>query len=265
MNIGNTISQYINNYASSASNVSTTEKVINAYKDNSKNDSYGNTDIVEISSDGYEMQSKANKLSATSGQDKLGITQGENPNSYVIHFDNIALAHRAVERGYITVNGQDIQLSDEVKKKILETSQKAFEASEKATMQYAMQHNSIVARQQAEAWGEESKRMSRAMSVMSKIASGGKVSEADRKFLAEYNPEMYAMAISAEMMSGRQEKQEEKHLSEIREESKEQIPTEDYAKELGELKHEYTEATLEVSFDNGNAVVGEVGTNTFNY
>lgn len=131
MNIGNTISQYINNYASSASNVSTTEKVINAYKDNSKNDSYGNTDIVEISSDGYEMQSKANKLSATSGQDKLGITQGENPNSYVIHFENIALAHRAVERGYITVNGQDIQLSDEVKKKILETSQKAFEASER--------------------------------------------------------------------------------------------------------------------------------------
>ena len=195
----------------------------------------------------------------------LGITMGKTPNSYVIHFDNIALAHRAVDRGYITVNGHDVELSDEIKKRILETSQKAFEDSERATMQYAMQHNAIVARQQAEAWGEESKRMSRAMSVMSKIASGGKVTEADRKFLAEYNPEMYAMAISAGMMSERQKKQEERHLSEIRDESKEQIPMEDYAKELGELRHEYTEATLEVSFDGGNTVVGEVGTNTYNY
>lgn len=128
-----------------------------------------------------------------------------------------------------------------------------------------MQHNLVVAKQQAEAWGEESKRMSRAMSVMSKIASGGKVSEADRKFLAEYNPEMYAMAISAEMMSKRQEKQEEKHIYEIQEESKELIPNDDYAKELGELNHEYTESTLEVSFNGDDVVVGDVETNTFSY
>lgn len=262
MNVGSNIANYVPNYASKTSN---TNRDIGSYQETYRNTSSKYSDTVEISSDGYEMQANSAPLCASSGQDKLGITQGENQNSYVIHFDNIALAYRAVERGYITVNGQEIQLSDEVKEKILKTSQEAFEAGERATMQYAMQHNAIVARQQAEALGNESKRMAKAMSIMSKMASGGKVSAADRKFLAEYNPEMYAMAISAEMMAERQEKQEEKHLAEIREESKEKASTEDYTKELGELKHEYTEATLEISFDNGNLIVGGVGTNTINY
>lgn len=265
MQVGNAIANYVYNYASRSSSASPAEQVLNAYRETISNVTSGNYDTVEISADAYEIQSIAGNMSATSGNDKLGITQGENPNSFVIHFDNIALAHRAVERGYITVNGYNIQLSDEMKESILKTSQEAFEASERATLQYAAKHNAIVARQQAEAYENESKRMSRAMAVMSKMASGGKVSEADRKFLAEYNPEMYAMAISAEMMAERQEKQEEKHKAEMSEEAKEQSPSEDYAKELSELKHEYTEATVEVSFDGGNAVIGKVGTNTFNY
>ena len=45
----------------------------------------------------------------------------------------------------------------------------------------------IVAKQQAEARAEESKRMSRAMEIMSKMASGVKVSKEDLQFLKEYN------------------------------------------------------------------------------
>ncbi len=251
----------VRDYASKTYYTSAAERALKAYQDTCRNISSKYADSVEISQDGYELQEKGKNLSASSGKDQLGITQGTAPNSYVIHFDNAALAHRAVQRGYITVNGQDIPLSDEVKEKILKTSQEAFDASEKAMMQYIMQHDAIVARQQAEVWENESKRMSRAISVMSKMASGKKVSEEDRKFLAEYDPEMYAMAVSAEMMAERKEKP----FAEIHGQSEEQTPSEDYAKELGNLQCEHTEATLEVSFENGNAITGEVGTNTINY
>lgn len=262
MNIGNAITNYGQNYASKTSG---TEKALNAYKENSKNASSRSTDTVEISKDGYELQSKSENMSAATGKYPLRITQGKNPDSYVIHFENMALAHRVVRLGYFTVNGQDIPLSDEVKEKILKTTQEAFEANERAIYQYAMEHNAIVAKQQAEALGNESERMSRAVSVMSQMASGGKVSEADRKFLAEYSPEMYAMAISAEMMADQQEKQKEKQLAEISEESKEQAPTQDYAKEIGELKREYTDTTLEISFHDAGITVGEVGTSTYEF
>lgn len=262
MNIGNAIANYANSIIGKTTNVYSQEKLSYSNKTNNKDKQSKGLDTVEISSDGYDMQEN---LSASSGKDMLGITKGTNPNSFIIHFDNIALAHRAVDRGYITVNGKNIQLSDEVKDKILKTSQEAFEASERATMQYAMQHNAIVARQQAEAWSDEAKRMSKAMEVMSKIASGGKVSDADRKFLAQYKPELYAMAISSEMMAKRKENHDEQQISKVREESKEENSSEDYEKELGELKHEYTETTLEVSFDNDTITVGEVGTNTYDY
>ena len=121
-------------------------------------------------------------------------------------------------------------------------------------IQYIMQYNAIVARQQAEVLGNESKRMSRAMSIMSKMVSGEKVSEEDRKFLAEYDPEMYVMAVSAEMMAERKGKREEKQFAEIQGQSEEQVLSENYAKELGNLQGEHTEATLEVSFENGNAI-----------
>ena len=97
------------------------------------------------------------------------------------------------------------------------------------------------------------------------MASGEKVSEEDRKFLAEYDPEMYAMAVSAEMMAERKEKREEKQFAELHGQSEEQAPSEDFAKELGNLQREHTETALEVSFENGNAITGEVGTNTINY
>ena len=86
MNVGYAILDYCHDYMTITSDV---DKVQNAHTIAHKKNS-GKADTVEISSDGY-----------------------------VIHFENSALAHRAVSRGYITVNGTDIKLSDEVKKEIV--------------------------------------------------------------------------------------------------------------------------------------------------
>lgn len=218
-------------------------------------------DTVEITADAYELQTE---LNASSGPDDLFIERGKSDNSFVIHFDNVAIAHRVVDRGYITVNGQNIQLTDEIKEKIIKTSEEAFKANERATLEYAARHNMIVAKQQAEARAEESKRMSRAMEIMSKMASGAKVSKEDLQFLKEYNPEMYAMALNAAMMAERKEMQEEKHPVKQHKDSVTNEPSEDYTKELEELKNTFTETTLTVSFENGVSF-GEVSTVTSEY
>ena len=57
------------------------------------------------------------KITATSGKDVLGITKGDKENSYIVHFSDSAMVSRAVARGYVTVNGADVekQYNDAIK------------------------------------------------------------------------------------------------------------------------------------------------------
>lgn len=70
-------------------------------------------DTVEISATAYKRNVTGEKMTATSGKDTLGITKGDTDNSFVIHFSDSAMVSRAVSRGYITVNGTELQLSEE--------------------------------------------------------------------------------------------------------------------------------------------------------
>ena len=57
------------------------------------------------------------KITATSGKDVLCITKGDKENSYIVHFSDSAMVSRAVARGYVTVNGADVekQYNDAIK------------------------------------------------------------------------------------------------------------------------------------------------------
>lgn len=105
-------------------------------------------DSVKISAKNY----KTEKMTATSGKDTLGITKGDKDNSYVIHFSDSAMVSRAVSRGYITINGINIELSEETKQKLKKTDEQAKAAREKAYNEYVMQHEMAVAKQQSEVW-----------------------------------------------------------------------------------------------------------------
>ena len=45
------------------------------------------------------------------------ITKGDKENSYIVHFSDSAMVSRAVARGYVTVNGADVekQYNDAIK------------------------------------------------------------------------------------------------------------------------------------------------------
>lgn len=163
-------------------------------------------DSLEISSEAYELQNSDERMSATSGKDILGITRGDKANSFVIHFSDSAMVSRAVSRGYITVNGTDIPLSDEVKKQLTDINRQAQADRERAYYEYSMQHAIAVAEQQGEALKKAYEELSKAFEIAAKIASGGKVSSQEAELLMKTNPSLYAMALAASMMSEKNEK-----------------------------------------------------------
>ncbi len=80
------------------------------------------------------------KMTATSGKDTLGITKGNKDNSFIVHFSDSAMVNRAISRGYITVNGIELKLSEETKQKLLKTDKHAESERIKAYNKYVLQH-----------------------------------------------------------------------------------------------------------------------------
>lgn len=199
------------------------------------------------------------RLTASSGKDQLELTRGESPGSYIIHFLHSAYVYRAVERGYVEVNGQRIEFSEETKEKLKTAAEDVRKRNEAAMASMAAEHNGIVARQQADAMMSMMKKEMKALSIAARMSSGRKVSEAERKFLMQTDPELYMRALMAEMMA----KQKKRHEEEVREEKIEDDETveenEDYMQEIDEITGDFKEVTLAVAMEGDGITVGDVG------
>lgn len=146
MRINSMVSSAYSNQSSIITNSSQSSKHTNS----NQSISTAKRDSLEISSEAYKLQESPTKMSATSGKDSLEITEGDSENSYVVHFKDSAMVSRAVSRGYITINGKDIQLSDDVKKQLTSIDKQAQTKREAAYKEYIMEHDMAVANQQAE-------------------------------------------------------------------------------------------------------------------
>lgn len=164
-------------------------------------------DTIEISNEAYAAQ-QDNQMTATSGKDILGISKGDKENTFIIHFADSAMVSRAVSRGYITVNGIRIELSDEVKENLIETDKQAEADRMAAFNDYVMQHELAVAQQQREAWKKAAEESADAFEIAAKISSGSPITSSEAQKLMKFDPQLYAMAMSVLAMSKNQEKQE---------------------------------------------------------
>ena len=183
------------------------------------------TDTLSISKEAYQTPGSDETMRATSGKDSLGITKGEKANRFVIHFSDSAMVSRAISRGYLTVNGVDIQLSDDLKKQLAEIDKQAQTDREAAFYQSTMAHDLAVTKQQSEAWANAYKDLAEAIEIASKISAGGKVSSSDLKKLMETSPQLYAMAMATKTIAESQEKQTETEITENEETSKSNAAT----------------------------------------
>ena len=216
-------------------------------------------DEVDISATGYELQ-QANKEKAShektekSRIDFSVFRQGDS-NKFVISFGNAALVSRAVKQGYIEVEGQRIDLSDDVKKQLLATSKQIQDMKKGVSLHNFLLHEAANARQNSDAMKEANDKMSRAMQTASRIMHGRKVSPADEKELMEFNKDLYAMAKSAAALEQhrrkRDDKEDEKLSADNEEARAREAEPKDYSVE--EMPMPDVETQMTVSLD------GEVG------
>ena len=118
-------------------------------------------------------------------------------NRYRLQFDNTAMISRAVKQGYVEIEGQRVELSDEVKKQLLAAGKEIDGVRKQISTHNFLLHEAANARHSRDAMQEEGEKMSRVMMTVSRIMHGRKVSPADEKELMEFNKDLYAMAKNA--------------------------------------------------------------------
>ena len=131
----------------------------------------------------YSQQNAENKK--VCGQEKITATSKEN--SYIVHFSDSAMVSRAVARGYVTVNGADVELTEDTKRQLLKVDKEASAAREKAYQDYVMQHEMAVAKQQSEAWRKALDGVPDSLRMLLEINNTENVPEYSEKQKKQYN------------------------------------------------------------------------------
>lgn len=214
------------------------------------------TDQVEISHAGQELsrtekeQGIAKSKENTPNIEFSFIRRGDT-NRFSVSFANSAMVHRAVEQGYIEMDGKQVVLSDDVKKQLIATNRQIQDAKQAVSMHNMLLHEAANARQASDAMKEANDKMSRAMTTASRIMHGRKVSPADEKELMEFNKDLYAMAKSAAALTEHRRKRDDKEDEEISAANDEararEAEPKDYSVE--ETPMPQTEVQMDISFD----------------
>ncbi|MBR0285079.1 MAG: hypothetical protein IJQ78_07710 [Selenomonadaceae bacterium] len=224
------------------------------------------TDQVEISHVGQELsrtekeQGIAKPKENTPNVEFSSIRRGDT-NRFSVSFANSAMVHRAVEQGYIEMDGKQVVLSDDVKKQLIATNKQIQNAKQAVSMHNMLLHEAANARQASDAMKEANDKMSRAMTTASRIMHGRKVSPADEKELMEFNKDLYAMAKSAAALAEHRRKRDDKEDEEISAANDEararEAEPKDYSVE--ETPMPQTEVQMDISFDGEVTQVTAVG------
>ncbi|MBR3622179.1 MAG: hypothetical protein IKN43_02395 [Selenomonadaceae bacterium] len=221
-------------------------------------------DKAEISRQGLELN-RAENIKTKSDNAKASISfnlYNRDNGNVTVGFDNSAMIHRAVKQGFIEIDGKKIELTDDVKKKLVSVNKEIQNVKKSVFLHNRMLHEATNARQTNDAMKAANDKMSRAMKTASRIMHGRKVSPADEKELMEFNPDLYSMAKSAEALEkhrNRKDDREDEKLSAANDEArKTEAEPKDYSVE--EIPMPQTEAQIDISFDGDTPQVIAVGT-----
>lgn len=219
-------------------------------------------DILEISDKGKNMLGA--NMSASSGGDLLRISKGVKDSSYVIHFDDSAKVARALERGYITVNGVDIVLSDEDMEKLEKMDKIAQEQREASFLESSLRRNMEVAKQQSASMEYAMREQERLLKLKLKLISGGTLKPEEERELMEKDPEGYQMAIMLRSINKKKKEDDKEVTSKAEEEYMEKLK-ERASVNVGEMDFPCKgyETTLNISFTDSIPQVGAVSISSF--
>ena len=129
-----------------------------------------------------------------------------------VRFNNASDVARAVENGYIEVDGVRLDFSEEAKKKLEESRERVQKANDNLAELEAGQMNAESAKKQGEAMAKETENMGKAIEIFCRMSKGGIVPSNDEKLLMEFDDKMYQTAKAMQAMAERHKKH--KRLSE---------------------------------------------------
>jgi hypothetical protein len=156
---------------------------------------------------------------------------------------------RAVKQGYVEIEGQRVELSDEVKKRLLAAGKEIDGVRKQISTHNFLLHEAAYAQQSRDAMQEEGEKMSRVMMTVSRIMHGRKVSPADEKELMEFNKDLYAMAKNAAALERHRHKhdKEDDKISAENERARERAAEpKDYSIEETPMPNMSTEMTVDL-------------------
>ena len=224
------------------------------------------TDTVEISPVGQELSQAEKGQNIEKSQEntphiEFSVIRRGDTNRFSVSFANSAMVHRAVEQGYIEIDGKQVELSDDAKKQLIATNKQIQDAKKAVSMHNMLLHEAANARQTSDAMKEANDKMSRAMTTASRIMHGRKISPADEKELMEFNKDLYALAKSAAALAEQRRKRDDKEDDKISAENDEararEAEPKDYSVE--ETPMPQTEVQMDISFDGEVPQVAAVG------
>ena len=201
-------------------------------------------DSVEISADGYALKAQEQEKAVSFSYTRIGDS-----NRYRLQFDNTAMISRAVKQGYVEIEGQRVDLSDEVKKQLLAAGKEIDGVRKQISTHNFLLHEAAYAQQSRDAMQEEGEKMARVMMTVSRIMHGRKVSPADEKELMEFNKDLYAMAKNAAALERHRHKHdaEDDKISAENERARERAAEpKDYSVEETPMPNMSTEMTIDL-------------------
>ncbi|MBR2215744.1 MAG: hypothetical protein IJ849_08315 [Selenomonadaceae bacterium] len=205
-------------------------------------------DKVEISAAARALQEKEQQPVVGLG---YNVTRQDSANSFRLTFGSSAMLHRIVKQGYLEVEGEQITLTDAIKRELLAKDKELETKRKTVAMGNFLRQSAAEARRSSDAMEDEARKMSRVMQTASRLMHGRKVSPADEKELMEFNPDLYAMAKNSAALAKAREKKHDREDERISAENDAQRAKEaeprDYSYETEEIPK--GEAALDISLD----------------
>ncbi len=115
-------------------------------------------------------------------------------------------SHEAGYKGRVSIDGDTLELSDEVTNAIREAHEKMMEQNAAINEMNAAAHNMVAAEQQGDVIKSAMEDQAKAIEIAARISKGGQVPPGDEEFLLKTNPDMYKLAKLAAMHAKEHEK-----------------------------------------------------------
>lgn len=213
-------------------------------------------DKVEISDIGKKQLEESEKAKVP--KDGLKITK--KGSIYRATFKGNSLS-KALEDGFIMVNGEKVLLSEDVKKGLQNMKDIAEKKNEYSNLMSNIEHDIKQMERNAETTRQAAREMDLLNKIKLKAVRGQRLSPKERKFLIERDPKGYQMIMQLQMMIRRDNKKTKSLINKDteREMADSQRKVEGIDEAIANIQTSHFDVSVDISFSGGEGSISNIG------